>query len=198
MRKGHIMAFKASRNGTKVVTGKVRTSFPRLFVPAAPPNDPDGDKKYSVLLLIPKDDKATIKAIREAQKQALEDGKAKFAGKVPKNWSDSLHDCDEEDDLEQYPEREGHYRISVSATENYPPAVVDKHLQPIMDQTEVYSGCYVRVSMVGFAYSVQGNKGVSFGLRNVQKLADGEPLGGSSKPEDDFDMLDDDEDEDIL
>src|SRR5690606_39628308 len=153
---------------------------------------------YSVMLLIPKSDTATIKAIRAAQAQALEEGKAKFNGKIPKDWTDTLHDCDEKDDLEQYPEREGHYRIRVSANEQYPPGIVDRRLQPILDQSEIYSGCYVRVSMVAYAFNSQGNKGVSFGLRNVQKLRDGEPLGGGGvRPESEFSALDD-EDDDLI
>lgn len=188
---------RASVTGTKVMTGKVRTSFPRLFTPAPPADNPEGDKKYSVLLLIPKSDKETIAAIRQAQKAALEEGKqTKFGGKVPTTWESTLHDCDEEDDLEQYPEREGHYRISVSANENYPPGIVDAQRQPILDQTELYSGCYVRVSMVAYPYKYANKKGVSFGLRNVQKLADGEPLGGGGlAAEDEFDAVEEDEDD---
>ena len=43
-----------------------------------------------------------------------------------------------------------------------------------------------------------GNRGMTFGLENVQKVRDGEMLGGgASRAEDDFDVLEDDED-DIL
>ena len=76
--------------------------------------------------------------------------------------------------------------------------VVDKDVQPIVDSTEVYSGCYARVSINAFPYNVQGNKGVSFGLNHVQKIADGDYLGGRSRAADDFDDWEDDDDEDVL
>lgn len=188
------MAIKASVKGTKVITGKVRLSFVNLFTPRA--QNEGGAPKYSVLLLIPKSDTATIEAIEKAQKTALEEAKAKgkFGGKTPKAWKSTLRDGDEEKDLDDYPEYEGQMFMTVSANEAYPPKVVDTALQPILDQSEVYSGCYARVSINAFAFDIQGNKGVSFGLNNVQKLADGEPLGGvAAKPEDDFEALDDDE-----
>ena len=40
-----------------------------------------------------------------------------------------------------------------------------------------------------------GNKGIACGLNNLQKLRDGEPLGGKSRAEDDFAS---DEEDDFL
>ena len=178
---------------TKVVTGTVRLSYAHLFEPFSF-ND-DQEPKYSVVLLIPKSDKATIKKIKAAQKAALEQGKSsKFNGKIPTNWSNTLRDGDEEKDLEDNPEFAGHYFMTVSAKTR--PGIVDRNVQPILDSTEVYSGCYARASINAFPYSVSGNKGVSFGLNHIQKIKDGEPLGGRSNAEDDFDSLDDDEFED--
>lgn len=182
----------------KVVTGDVRLSYANLVVPRsapAQPGQPTPPPKYSCVLLIPKgtaDGKATHAKIVAAQKQALEDGKAKFGGKIPPKWTDTLHDGDTEADLERNPEYAGHWYISTSANETYPPNVVDRRLQKIMDATEVYSGMWARVSMVAFAFNTQGNKGVSFGLRNVMKVRDDEPFGGVSRAEDDFEALDDD------
>lgn len=182
--------------GTKVVTGKVRLSYAHLFEPFAGPAG--GEAKYSTVLLIPKSDKATIKAIKGAQQAALENGKtSKFGGKIPNNWKNTLHDGDEEADLENNPEYEGHLYMTVSAKTK--PGIVDRDVQPILDSTEVYSGCYARVSINAFPFNAQGSKGVSFGLNHVQKLADGEPFGGRSKVEDDFEPLDDeDEDESLI
>lgn len=180
---------------TKVVTGEVRLSYAHLFEPFS--NNEDQPAKYSTVLLIPKSDKRTLKALREAQEAALEKGKdGVFKGKIPKAWNNTLRDGDEEADLEQNPEYEGHMFMSVSSKTK--PGIVDRDVQPILDSTEIYSGCYVRVSINAFPYSVQGNKGVSFGLNHVQKLRDGEYLGGRSRAEDDFDALDDDEGSDLL
>lgn len=179
---------------TKVVTGRVRLSYVHLFEAFA--QKPDQDAKFSCVILIPKSDKATLKKIKEAQAAALENGKAKFGGKIPVNWGNTLHDGDEEADLERNPEYEGHYYMSIGAKTR--PGIVDQNVNPIMDSTEVYSGCYARVSMNAFAYNTSGNKGVSFGLNHVQKLADGEPLGGRSRAEDDFDAVGDDDEDSVL
>ena len=180
----------------KVVTGEVRLSYANLLTPRSPQEG--APPKYSVVLLIPKSDKATIAKIRAAQAQALEEGKAKFGGKVPAKWTDTLHDGDTEADLERNPEYAGMWYISTSANEQYPPNVVDRSLNKILDPSEIYSGMWARVSMVAFAFNTQGNKGVSFGLRNVQKTRDDEPFSGASRAEDDFDALPEDEDSESL
>ena len=82
----------------------------------------------------------------------------------------------------------------INANSRTKPGIVDRNVEPIIDMTEIYSGCYGRVSMVFYAYNVNGNKGIAAGLQNIQKLEDGEPLGGKSRPEDDFGGADDDED----
>lgn len=178
--------------GTKVVTGRVRLSYCHLFEPHA--SFEKAEPKFSVVILVPKSDKATIKKIQAAQQVALENGKhSKFNGSIPKNWKNTFRDGDVEADLDKNPEYEGHYFMSISNSQK--PGIVDKNLQPILDQTEVYSGCYARVSMNAYPFNTQGNRGVSFGLSNVQKWADGEPLGSVTRAEDDFDSLDEDEDE---
>lgn len=183
----------------KITTGEVRFSYAFLFEARAPKDRPDGDKKYSVTLLIPKSDKATIKRLRDAEAKAAEENKGIWGGKIPHNLKSIIHDGDVEADLETNPEYEGHWYMSVSAGERYKPGIVDRQMNPIIDAGELYSGCYGRVSLVPFAYNTQGNKGISFGLRNVQKLREGEPLGGvAGRAEDDFDAVDGDDDEDLV
>lgn len=180
---------------TKVVTGKVRLSYAHLFEPKSINGS---EPKYSTAILIPKTDKATLKKIKAAQKAAAEEGKHKFkGGVVPKNLSTTLRDGDEEQDTVANPEYAGHYFMNVSSKTK--PNVVDLDLNPIIDAGEVYSGCYARVSLNFFAYNASGNQGISAGLNNVQKVADGEPLGGvGSSPEDDFGDDFEDEDDDLL
>ena len=181
----------ATAQPTKVVTGKVRLSYVTLFEPKQ--IGEKDDKKFSCVIVIPKTDKRTLKAIERAQQAAIE---AKWGSKAPRRVKNTLHDGDEEADLERNPEYEGCMYMNISSKQR--PGVVDSGLNPIMDATEVYSGCYARVSMVAFAYDYEGTKGVSFGLRNVQKVADGQPLGGVSLPEDDFEIEDDEDDDDLL
>lgn len=176
---------------TKVTTGKVRLSYVHLFEPFS--NIPGQEPKYSVVLLIPKSDKVTMRSLRAAQEAALEAGiTSKFNGKKPGEWKDTIHDGDKAD-LERNPEYEGHWSVSVSSKTK--PGIVDRDVSPIMDSTLVYSGCYARVSLNAFPYNAQGTKGVSFGLNHVQFMADGDFLGGRSKAEDDFDSLPADDDD---
>lgn len=182
-----------TNSDTKVITGEVRLSYVHLFEPYA--QNEDQDPKYSCAILIPKSDKATLKRIRRAIEAATEQGKtSRWNGKIPPNLKTTLRDGDEEADLERNPEYAGHFFMNVNSTNR--PGVVDRNVQTIIDSTEVYSGCYARVSINAFPYSVSGNKGVSFGLNHVQKLRDGDFLGGRSRAEDDFDAVDDDYDDD--
>lgn len=172
--------------GTKVTTGTVRLSYARLFEPYA--QDEDDTPKYSTVILIPKSDKKTLADIRQAIEAAKEAGKnTKYEGKIPTNLQITLRDGDEEADLEENPEYEGMMFMNISSKKK--PGIVDQNVQPILDSTEVYSGCYCRVAMNAFPYNYKGKKGVSFGLNHVQKVRDGEPLGNITRAEDEFEAI---------
>lgn len=182
---------------TKVVTGKVRLSYVHVFEPHA--IEEDQEKKYSLCALIPKSDKATLQKIKKAIEAAKEAGVEKFGAK----WEKAKHtiplrdgDAELEEGKKTGEEYEGHYFINVSSKTK--PGVVNAYVQPVLDSTEVYSGCYGRVSINFYPYDMAGNRGVGAGLNNVQKLSDGESLGGKSRAEDDFDAIEDDEDDDFL
>lgn len=172
-------------SATKVVTGKARLSYVNLFTPRVGPNG--GDPKYSICVLIPKSDTATVNKIKAAIEAAKEAGKATWGGKVPAGLKLPLRDGDAERDT---PEYKGHWFINANSKQK--PGVVDAAVNPIMDQGEVYSGCYGRVSINFYAFNQSGNKGVGAGLQNVQKLADGEPLSGRSRATDDFTAAEED------
>lgn len=180
----------AKRTGTKVTTGKVRLSYVHFFEPhAIEGNEP----KYSVSVIIPKTDTATLKAIKEAVEEAKEQGKGKWGGKVPPTLKTPLRDGDaERPDDEAY---KNCYFLNASSKNK--PGIVDINVQPILDATEVYSGCYGRLTLNFYPFSASGNKGIAAGLGNVQKLEDGEPLGGFTRAEDDFDSVESEE-EDFL
>lgn len=179
------------------VTEPVRLSYANLFVPRK--RDDDDEPEYSVMLIIPKSDTKTLARIRSAQKAALAAGAAKgtFGGTTaPKMWADTLHDADAEADLERSPELAGTYYMNVSSTTK--PGIVDASVNPILDQTEVYSGCWARASIRAFAYNNKGKKGVSFYLRHIQKIRDAERLDGSTTAENDFEPWVSDEDESLI
>jgi hypothetical protein len=77
--------------------------------------------------------------------------------------------------------------------------VVDINRDPIIDTSEIYSGVYARVCLSFYAFNSSGNRGIACGLQSIQKVRNGEPLGGKSKAEDDFDDgFKTDEDEEFL
>lgn len=166
---------------TRVVTGEVRLSYAHLFEPQSI----QGSKpKYSVSLIIPKSDTETISKIEPAIDAAIEAGIGKFGGKRPGKAALKLplRDGDLERDDEAY---KGSFFVSANSIQ--PPEIVDADLQPILSPTEVYSDCYGRVSLSFYAFNTNGNRGIACGLGNLQKLRDGEPLGGGrTSAADDF------------
>lgn len=147
------------------------------------------EPKYSVSVIIPKSDKATIQKIQQAVEQAKQEAISKFGGKIPANLKLPLRDGDiDRPDDEAYANS-----FFINCNSKQKPQVVDQQVQPILDQAEVYSGCYGRVSVTFYGFNSNGNRGVAAGLGNIQKLKDGEPLGGRVRAEDEFDTLDDDD-----
>ena len=168
---------------TKVVTGLVRLSYVQIFNKRS--FTEDSDAKYSLCVLVPKKDTKTLKKIQAAVKAAAEEGiSTKFNGKKPSNLHMPLRDGDEER-ADEAPEYKGMYFFNCKSDRK--PGIVDKDCNEILDPDEVYSGCWGRVSVNFYPYSVNGNKGVAVGLNNVQKLKDDQRLGGAAaSAEDDF------------
>jgi len=173
---------KNPMQATKVITGRVRFSYVKVFEPEAVDGE---DKKYSVSLLISKSDKSTIKAIRDAVAAATEAGRtSKFQGKIPASLKVPLRDGDDEKpDDEAY---EGMYFLNLNASSKTKPSVINKKGEPITNPEEFYSGCYGKASVNFYAFNTSGNKGIACGLNNLLKLEDGESLGGRQSANDDF------------
>lgn len=183
------------KNPTKVVTGKNTVmSYLNVNEPKVPLGG--GTPKYSVSLIIPKSDTVTVAKIRAAIQAAYEEGQSKLKGSskfVPalEDIKTPLRDGDKErkgDDVYA-----NAWFLNANSTSK--PGVVDADLQPILDTAELYSGIIGRASINFYAFNNSGNRGIACGLNNIQKLADGVPLGGHSRAEDDFADLDDEEDE---
>lgn len=174
------MAKKLS--STRVVTSPIRLSYANLLEPKSVGG---GTPKYGVSLIIPKSDTKLIEAVNSAVEAAIMEGQSKFGGKVPNRNSLKLPlrdgDTDRPDD-EAYANS-----YFVNANSITPPEIVDKDLNPILDRAEIYSGMYARVSISFYAFNTNGNRGIACGLGNVQKIRDGEPLGGRSSAAEDFD-----------
>lgn len=165
---------------TEVVTGKVRFSYLNVFAPKAPKNG--GDPKYSVTLLIPKSDTATLQKIKDAITAAADNFRENNGqASLPAKPQHTLYDGDatRRNGDEFAPECKGCYVITVSAKADRKPGVYDAFRNDITDPSELKSGDYGRAHIRFYGYNTQGNKGISAQLLGVQKLADGEALGGS-------------------
>lgn len=158
---------------------------------------PDEEGVYRTSLLIPKSNKKLVKMFEEAIEEAKEYGKnAKWGGKIPKNLKIAFRDGDEDTDTDSYPENEGHYILNARSKKKV--GLVDSDRQPILDPSEIYSGCWAWVSVTSFAYNNE-SKGVSFFLNNIMKARDDESFGGGgSSAEEDFGGIDTDDDGDLI
>lgn len=168
-----------------ITTGKVRASFVHIFQPSIPQNG--GDPKYSITLLIPKGDMATLNGIYAEIEKAKQEGVQKFGGSIPPACRVPIYDGDGVRPASGEPfgeECRGHMVMTASA--KLQPSIVGLDMQNILNPADVYSGCYVRANINFFAYNTNGNKGIGCGLNAVQKIADGEPLTARVSAEEAF------------
>ena len=182
----------AVKNPMKVITGpETRWSYVNAWEPKSING---GTPKYSVSLIIPKSDTRTVEKINAAIKAAYEEGAGKLKGNgksVPPMAAIKLPLRD--GDVER-PDDEAYAGCwFVNANNTAAPGIVDAERQPIIDRSEVYSGVYGRASISFYAFNSSGNKGIACSLNNLQKIADGEPLGGQASAEADFATDDDDD-----
>ena len=179
-------------NPMKVITGKdTRWSYANVWE-AKSING--GTPKFSVSLIIPKTDTVTVQKIKAAIQAAYEEGQAKLKGNgrtVPPLTAIKTPLRDGDTERPDDPAYAGSYFINANSATA--PGIVDADRNPIMDRSEVYSGVYGRSSINLYAFNSNGNRGIACGLNNLQKIRDGEPLGGKPRAEDDFNTADDDD-----
>lgn len=163
------------------MTPEFRVSFPALFKARA--MEEGKEEKFSVVMLFPKN--ANLKALKQAAHDACVDA----WGKDQKAWPQNLRSPFRDQGTK--PEYEGYEAgaVFLTASSKIKPGIVDARVVPILDESEVYGGCYGRATVNAYTYEVKGNVGVSFGLINFQKTRDGESLTGRSRPQDDFNPI---------
>ena len=184
-------------NPMKVITGKdTRWSYCNVWEAKAING---GTPKFSVSLLIPKSDTVTVKKIKDAIEAAYREGEAKLKGNgktVPPLTAIKTPLRDGDAERPDDPAYAGHYFLNANSATA--PGIVDSDCQPILTRSEVYSGVYGRASISFYAFNSSGNRGVACGLNNLQKIRDGEPLGGRASAESDFSDFEDEDDDDFL
>ena len=176
---------KVNSNAMKVITGpETRWSYANVWE-AKSING--GSPKFSVSLIIPKTDTRTVAKIKAAIEAAYREGEAKLKGNgktIPPLSSIKTPLRDGDSERPDDPAYANAYFINANSATA--PGIVDADRQPILDRSEVYSGVYGRASINFYAFNSNGNRGIACGLNNLQKIRDGEPLGGKSRAEDDF------------
>lgn len=177
-------ANRVNNNPGKVVTGEVRLSYANVWENKSING---GIPKFSVSIIISKNDTQTVEKVKAAIEAAYKEGETKLKGSgksVPAltNIKTPLRDGDiDRPDDEAYANS-----YFINANSPNAPGIVNIAREPILERSEVYSGVYARVSVNFYAFNSNGNKGIACSLNNIQKLRDGTPLGGKSSPEDDF------------
>ena len=160
-----------------LISPEFRAAFISVFKATLPRDaKPDQKPKFSVRAAFPPTtDMSALK--REAASVARE----KWGDNVPKSLRSPFRRNDELDN----PIAgigDDWIVMTFSANADRRPGIVDGKLQDIIDENDIYSGAWYRAQIRGYAYEQQGNKGVSFGLQNIQKLRDDDPIGGGRPP----------------
>lgn len=176
------MSEEKKSNSLKVTTPPFRVSFPNVFKPKS--NFEGQDPAFSIQMLFPKSKEADLKAMKDAAAKAAENKWGPDRKKWPKFKHPIFKDGDEKD-LDNYKGM-----IIVDARSKQKPGLVDKDLQEIINPSDFYPGCWARATVSPFAYDKAGNKGISFGLQNIQKIKDDTAFSGKKNAKDDFDTID--------
>lgn len=191
----------------RVKTGLVRFTFVHLAEPYSYNDAPN--PKYSLSILIDKEDHKTLELIKKNYQEAKQEGIEKygqmFANKAtplkrqPGTISGILVDCDEDERYMDNKDFKGHYLMSAKSTTAPDVCIISKgtvmKLQPEQIKEEVYSGCYGKITFNFYPYSRTGT-GIACGLSNVLKKKDGEFMGGRVSGATDFaDEVEEDDDD---
>ena len=167
-------------NETTAVVQNVRLSYVNVFKPYS--NSPEQAPKYSATILLPKSDLASKQSLDAAIQAAVQKGlNEKWNGVMPPVVANPIHDGDgvKQDGTPFGDECKGCWVFTASSNADRQPQIVDRNVQPILDQSQIYSGVYANVAINVFPYIHTGKKGVGFGLTHIQKVRDGEVLGGA-------------------
>ena len=172
-------------NPMKVITGPdTRWSYANVWESKSING---GAPKFSVSLIIPKSDNVTLAKVKAAIEAAYHEGEAKLKGNgksIPPLTS--IKTPLRDGDLERPDDPAYANAYFINANSATAPGIVDADRNVILTRSEVYSGVYGRASINFYAFNSNGNRGIACGLNNLQKVRDGEPLGGKSRAEDDF------------
>lgn len=169
-----------------LLTPTFRVSYPNVFEPKL--NKLSNQKEYSLEALF--DKTADLTELKKAVHAEVVEKWGADKAKWPKNlrlpFKDQANKVKEVDGKEILPEAYTAGATFLSLKSKQRPGIVDQNVTEIIDASEFYAGCYARATVSVYAYDQMGNRGVNFGLMNIQKVKDGDPLGSRTKAADDF------------
>ncbi len=168
----------------KIVTPPFRVSFPQVFTPKS--FQEGADPKFSVMAVWdPSDFGSAEEAQWAAFLEAIDAASVKKHGKpiadLPASFRRPFRDGKEKEHLGGFEEG----MLFATLSTKVRPGVIDRNMQPIIEASDFYAGCYARATVSAYGYD-NVSKGVAVGLHNLQKVGEGEPLDGRTKAEDDF------------
>jgi hypothetical protein len=188
-----------------VVTGAFRLAFPQVFDAKA--SVAGGAEKFSITMLFAKDGSSLMPALgggglMELRKLAVGAIKEKW-GEDKAKWPSNLKSLDFKTAIsatgkDGWPLRDGDEvawdgfedTVFVRAASQFQPGVVDAKLRPILKPSDVFGGLICRAQVNCYAYDNSGNRGVTFGLNNLQVLKDdGTKFGGREAPDKVFGVI---------
>ncbi len=171
---------------SKVTTPEFRASFPNLSEPRK--NDLNGKEEYSVVALFSKgaDLSKLEKACKDAMVKKWGSDKSKWPSQIRSPFRKHEEKAKNVEGKQILPNGYEDGGVFVNFKSQQKPQLVDQNVDDVIDKDKIYAGCYLRASVNAYAYDMKGNRGVSFGLGNVQFLKDGDPIGSRSRAVDDF------------
>lgn len=174
-----------------LITEPFRLIFPRIFGGEVKEDSKGKERnRYSIVMVFHESDQY-LKVLNDV---ITETGKTKFGNAKFRKPFKKVGEAEGDWDVTKYPYMKG--MVSVEAwCYDIQPQVVNQQVKPILDPSELYSGCYCRASITPGAFEYQGIKRTNFFLNNIQKVKDGEHLDSRTAAEDDFTPLETPENE---
>lgn len=168
-----------------VVTPYFRASYSNLFKPQL--NNMSGEMEYSVVALFPKGENLT--ELKALARKACEKTWGTDIQKWPKKLRLPFRDQGEKEKEGRLPDGYVEGALFLTLKSKQKPGIIDQSRQDILDETEIYAGCWIRAVVNAYTYDTKGNQGVAFGLQHVQKVKDGDSLSGRTRAQDVFEPI---------
>jgi len=175
-----------------VLTPEFRVSYPNILTSRDVEKDQkDGTKKiekeYGLNGIFPPG--ADLSAMKKMAQACLVEKLGADKTKWPANLRSPFRKCEERMKDGKLPDGYVAGGTFINVKSKTKPGLVNAQVQTIIDETEFYAGCYARAQVHAYYYEFKGNRGVAFGLDNVQKLRDGDSLSGRVRAEDAFEAV---------